>query len=172
MKRFLTWIEIALPPTLLVLLSLTPLEIALIRLVGCFAAVFLAMALMVISALQSQRFRRQMVVSFALVVSITVFNWPLRVAYGFSRPAFDQVTEQVMAGETIETPRRIGWFRVERVEAPGPAPNGIDQHGLRLWTGVHPAGNTGFVKSSPDDLRFNLWSHFKLDETWQFIAED
>lgn len=173
MKRFLIWGAIALPPTLLILLSLKPLEINSIRLVGCFAAVFLAMALMVISALQSpKRFRRQMAVSLALVASITVFNWPLRVAYIFSRPAFDQVTEQVMAGETIETPQRIGWFRVERVEAPGPAPNGIDQHGLRLWTGVHPAGNTGFVKSSPDDLRFNLWSHFKLDDTWQFIAED
>ena len=172
MKRFLTWSAIALPPTLLVLLSLKPLEIGLIRLVGCFAAVFLAMALMVISALQSQRFRRQMVVSFALVVSITVFNWPLRVAYGFSRPAFDQVTEQVMAGETIETPRRVGWFRIKHIEAPGPAANGIDYHGLRLWTSVHPYGNTGFVQASPDNLRFNLWSHFKLDETWQFIAED
>ncbi|MBE9067620.1 hypothetical protein IQ260_13230 [Leptolyngbya cf. ectocarpi LEGE 11479] len=172
MKRFLTWSAIALPPALLVLLSLKPLEINSIRLVGCLAAVFLAVALMVISGLRSQRFRRQVALSFVLVASITVFNWPLRVAYGFSRPAFDQVTQQVMAGDTIETPRRIGWFRIERVEAPGPAANGIDNHGLRLWTGIHPNGNTGFVKASPDNLRFNLWSHFKLDETWQFIAED
>ena len=77
-----------------------------------------------------------------------------------------------MAGEAVETPRRVGMFRVERIEAPGPAANGIDYHGLRLWTGLHPAGNTGFVKASPDNLRFNLWSHFSLDETWQFIAED
>ena len=173
MKRFLTWSAIALPPTLLILLSLKPLEINSIRLLGCLAAVFLALALMVISTLQSQkRFRRQAIASLALVVSITIFNWPLRIAYRFSRPAFDRVTEQVMAGETIETPRRIGWFRVERVEAPGLAANGIDHHGLRLWTGVYPNGNTGFVQASPDNLRFNLWSHFKLDNTWQFIAED
>ena len=173
MKRFLTWSTISLPPTLLILLSLKPLEINSIRLIGCLAAVFLAVALMVIPTLRSQkRFRRQVVASLVLVVSITVLNWPLRAAYTFSRPAFDQVTQQVTAGETIKTPQRIGWFRIQRIEAPGPAANGIDYHGLRLWTGVHPNGNTGFVQASPDNLRFNLWSHFKLDETWQFIAED
>ncbi|MEO1295938.1 MAG: hypothetical protein AAFW75_09060 [Cyanobacteria bacterium J06636_16] len=131
------------------------------------------MALIVIPALKSQkRFRRQAAVSLIMVISIVAFNWPLRVAYAFSRPAFDRVAEQVMTGETIETPQRIGWFRIKHIDAPGPAANGIDYHGLRLWTGVHPSGNTGFVQASPDDLRFNLWSHFRLDETWQFIAED
>lgn len=78
----------------------------------------------------------------------------------------------MMTGETIETPQRIGWFLIKRIDAPGSAANGIDYQGLRLWTGVYPSGNTGFVKASPDDLQFNLWSHFRLDETWQFIAED
>ena len=173
MKRFLIWSAIALPPALLILLSLKPLEINSIRLIGCFAAVFLIMALTVIPALRSQkRFRQPVALSLALVTSITIFNWPLKVAYTFSRPAFDQLGQRVIAGEMIKTPRRIGWFRVERVEAPGPAPNGIDEHGLRLWTGIHANGNTGFVKASPDELRFNLWSHLKLDETWQFISED
>ena len=176
MKRFLAWSIITLPSTLLILLSLKPLEIFSIRFFGLFAAVFLAAlttALMVIPALRSQkRFRRQAAVSLVMVVSIIAFNWPLRIAYAFSRPAFNQVAEQVMTGETIETPRRIGLFRVERIDAPGPAANGIDHHGLRLWTGVHPNGNTGFVKANPDTLRFNLWSHFRFDDTWQFIAED
>ncbi|MGD1857637.1 MAG: hypothetical protein ACFB2W_25660 [Leptolyngbyaceae cyanobacterium] len=173
MKRFMIWSAIALRPTLLILLALKPLEINSIRLFGCLAAVFLMAALIVIFALKSpKRFQRQAAASLAIVVSIIVFNWPLRIAYAFSRPAFDQVTEQVMAGETIETPRRVGWFRIKHIEAPGPAANGIDYHGLRLWTSVHPYGNTGFVQASPDNLRFNLWSHFKLDETWQFIAED
>ena len=176
MKRFLVWSTATLPPTLLILLSLKPLEIVSLRLVGFFAAVFLAsliVALMALPALESQkRFRRQVALSFALVVSIVLFNWPLRMAYAFSRPAFDQVTAQVMAGETMETPQRIGWFRIERVDAPGTAANGIDHQELRLWTNVHPYGNTGFVQASPDNLRFNLWSHFKLDDTWQFISED
>ena len=103
-----------------------------------------------------------------MVVSIIAFNWPLRAAYAFSRPAFDQVSQQMSAGETIESPQRIGWFRIERVEAPG----GTDYQGLQLWTSVHPNGNTGFVQSAPDQLPFNLWSHFRLDETWQFISED
>ncbi|MEM7796385.1 MAG: hypothetical protein AAF579_18280 [Cyanobacteria bacterium P01_C01_bin.118] len=173
MKRFLTWSTIALPPVLLLLLSLKPLEIHSIRLAGIFAVVFLLMALMVMPTLRSQkRLRQQTTAALAIVVSIIVFNWPLRVAYGFSRPAFDQVTEQVMASETLKTPRRIGWFKIKRIEAPGNAPNGIDYQGLRLWTDIHPSGKTGFVQSSPDNLRFNLWSHFKLDETWQFISED
>ncbi|EKU98560.1 hypothetical protein Lepto7375DRAFT_7858 [Leptolyngbya sp. PCC 7375] len=176
MKRFLVWSMVALPPTLLILLSLKPLEIHSIRFFGFFATVFLSiliMALRVIPDLQSQkRFRRQTAVSLIMVVSIIVFNWPLKIAYGFSRPAFNQVAEQVMTGETLETPRRIGWFRIERIEAPGPAANGIDYQGLRLWTSLHPNGNTGFVQASPDNLKFNLWSHFRLDKTWQFIAED
>ena len=176
MKRFLVWSAIALPPTLLILLSLIPLEINALRLLGCLAVIFpavLMVALLAVPDLRSQkRFQRQAAVSLVLVVSVIVFNWPLRVAYAFSRPAFEQVAEQVMAGETLTTPRRIGWFRVQRIEAPGFAANGIAFQGLRLWTGIHPHGNSGFVRSSPDDLRFNLWSHFKLDETWQFIAED
>ncbi|MEL6401876.1 MAG: hypothetical protein AAFR26_22810 [Cyanobacteria bacterium J06626_4] len=176
MKRFLVWSAIALPPTLLILLSLKPLEIIALWLLGGLAAAFLTvviMALLTLPTLRTQkRFQRQAVVSLVIVVSIMMSNWPLRIAYAFSRPAFDQVAEQVMVGETPTTPRRIGWFRVARIEAPGSAANEIDYHGLRLWTGIHPHGNSGFVRSSPDDLRFNLWSHFKLDETWQFIAED
>ena len=176
MKRFLAWSAIVLPPTLLSLLSLKPLEIVSLRLLGFFAAVFLAaimVTLMVTPALKSRkRFRRQVVASLIMVVSIIAFNWPLRAAYAVSRPAFDQVAQQVSSGETIETPQRIGWFRIERVDAPGLAANGIEHQGLRLWTDVHPAGNTGFVQSDSDNLYFNLWSHFSLDETWQFISED
>jgi len=94
------------------------------------------------------------------------------MAYAFSRPAFEQVAQQVAAGESVKAPRRIGLFRIERVDAPGLAANGIESQGLRLWTTVQPSGNTGFVKASPDNLTFNLWSHFSLDETWQFISED
>ena len=176
MKRFLTWSTIVLPPTLLILLSLKPLEIVSIRFFGFVAAAFLAvfiMALTVIPILQSQkRFRRQVAASLIMVVSITVFNWPLRIAYAFSRPAFDRVAEQVMARETIETPRRIGWFRIERIDVSGSATNDIGYEAPCLWTDIHPYGNTGFVQAIPNNLRFNLWSHFRLDETWQFIAED
>ena len=119
-----------------------------------------------------KRFRQLTVASLMVVASIVVFNWPLKAACSLSRPAFDHVVEQVQSGETLSTPRRVGWFRIQLIEAPGPAENKIDEHGLRLWTNLHPNGKTGFVQSSPDDLRFNLWSHFKLDDAWQFISED
>lgn len=176
MKRLLVWSTILVPPTFLILLSLKPLGINSLRLVSFLAAtclVALILALMTVPSLESRkRFRRQAAISLVTVVSIAALNWLLRMAYAFSRPAFEQVAAQVKAGEAIDTPRRIGWFNIERVEAPGPAANGINYHGLRLWTNIHPNGNTGFVQSSPDNLRFNLWSHFRLDETWQFISED
>lgn len=176
MKQFLAWSTIALPPTFLILLSIKPLEIISLRLLGCLAVLFLAIIIAILivrPTLRSQKhFRRKAIASLMVVISIVLFNWPLKIAYAFSRPAFNQVAEQVMVGEIPTTPRRIGWFRIEGVEAPSFAANGIDRQGLRLWTGLHTNGNTGFVQASPGNLKFNLWSHFKLDDTWQFIAED
>ena len=173
MKRFLVWCVIATPPVLLILLSLKPLEIFSLYFFGFLAIILLSMLMMAVPALRSQdRLGRPMIASLLIVAFIIAFHWPLRMAYAFSLPALEQVAQQVTTGEVVKAPRRIGLFRIERVEAPGPAANGVDHHGLRLWTTVHPYGNTGFVKASPDDLKFNLWSHFKLDETWQFISED
>ncbi|MEM1241916.1 MAG: hypothetical protein AAGI45_18950 [Cyanobacteria bacterium P01_H01_bin.26] len=176
MKRLLAWTAVLLPPTLLIVLALKPLEINSLRLIGLFFSVALSILLWVQMAApvseSKKRFRQLTAVSLITVASIVAFNWPLQAAYSLSRPAFDQVAEQVESGKTLSTPRRVGWFRIQRIEAAGLADNQIDEHGLRLWTNLHPSGKTGFVQSSPDDLRFNLWSHFRLDETWQFISED
>ncbi|MEO0755466.1 MAG: hypothetical protein AAFY78_01185 [Cyanobacteria bacterium J06648_16] len=176
MKRFLLWVAISLPPTLMVVFSLAPFDIFAIWLFGGLAAAFLCVlitALSLIPVIGSQkRCRPQATAALLIVVSIILFNWPLRIGYTFSRPAFNRVAEQVMAGDIPETPRRIGWFRIEGIELPEElfyyAEDGI----VCLWTDVHPYGNTGFVQTSPNNLPFNLWSHFRLDNTWQFIAED
>lgn len=176
MKRFMTWAAILLPPTLLILLAVKPLEITSLRLIGLLFSVLLGILLwMQIATPVSEakrRFRQLTVVSLITVVSIVAFNWPLQAAYSLSRPAFEQVAEQVESGKTLSTPRRVGWFHIQQIEASGPAENQIEQHGVRLWTNLHPNGKTGFVQSNPEDMRFNLWSHFKLDGTWQFISED
>ena len=176
MQRFFLWGAIAIPPTVMVILSLAPFDIFAIWFFSVVAAAFLLFllaALLGLPLLASQkRYWRQAGAALLVVLSIAVFNWPLRIGYAFSRPAFNQVAAQVMAGEMPETPRRVGWFRIEGVALPEDlfyyAEDGI----VCLWTNVHPYGNTGFVQTSPDNLPFNLWSHFKLDNTWQFISED
>ncbi len=176
MKRFLLWVVIALPPTLMVVFSLVPFDIVAIWFFSILAIAFLLvakLALRFIPVLQSQRrFQHTATISLLIVVSIMVFNWPLRIGYAFSRPAFNQVAAQVMAGEMPETPRRIGLFQIEAIDAPESVTNVLGREVVCFWTDVHPFGNTGFVQHGPDNLPFNIWSHFKLDNTWQFIAED
>ena len=176
MKRLLAWIAVSLPPTLLILLALKSLEVNSLRFIGLLFFVALSILLWVQMATPAteskKRFRQLTVASLITVASIVAFNWPLKAAYSLSRPAFNHVAEQVESGKTLSTPRRVGWFRIQQIEAPGPAENQIDEHGLRLWTNLHPNGKTGFVQSRPDDLSFNLWSYFRLDDTWQFISED
>lgn len=176
MKRFFLWVAIAVPPTLMVVLSLAPFDILVLWLFGIVVLLFLALlmvALSFISALRPlKRMRRQATVALLLVLSVTVFNWPLRVGYAFSKPAFELVAEQVKAGYIPETPRRVGWFLIEDIDAPNYVTNIIGHDVVCLWTHVHPYGNTGFVQHGPENLPFNIWTHFQLDNTWQFIAED
>lgn len=176
MKRFCLWVAISIHPTLAVVFSLAPLDIFLIWFYGAFAATVLFCLIATLSFIPVlkpyQRSRRPAIAALLIVFSVTVFNWPLRIGYAFSRPAFNEIAARVTAGETITTPRRVGWFHIEAITLPEHlfyyAEDGI----VCLWTEVHPHGNTGFVQTSPDNLPFNLWSHFKLDNTWQFIAED
>ncbi|MEO1591700.1 MAG: hypothetical protein AAFU71_10460 [Cyanobacteria bacterium J06632_22] len=176
MKRFLLWALIVVPPTLIFVQSLAPADIAYIWLFGGIATVFLLCliaALSLIPVLAAQRrFRRPATVAIALILSIMVFHWPLRLAYAFSRPAFNQIAAQVTAGETIATPQRVGWFWIEEIALPEHLFSYAEDGIVCLWTGVHPFGNTGFVQTTSDNLPFNLWTHLKLDNTWQFIAED
>jgi len=175
-QKVIVWVAIALPPTLMVVLSLAPFDIAAIWFFGVLALSFLLLllaALRWVPALRPQkRLWRQATAAMLLVVSIMVFNWPLRIGYAFSKPAFNQVAEQVKAGNIPDTPRRVGWFLIEEIDAPNYVINIIGHDVVCLWTDVHPFGNTGFVQHGPDNLPFNIWTHFKLDNTWQFIAED
>jgi hypothetical protein len=89
----------------------------------------------------------------------------LRAAYLLSRPTLDRVAEDVRAGQHVTRPTRVGLFTIVEAE--------VNRHGIVcLWVDPNPTGKTGFVQCGPDYVPFNLWSMVRLDDRWQFIAED
>ena len=101
----------------------------------------------------------------ALIASVAIWQWPLRVSYGSSRSGFDLLAQRVRAGEQLHMPQRVGLFTVRKAE--------VSRQGVVcLWTLPNPAGSTGFVHCGRDHVPFNLWSLVKLDDHWQFISED
>lgn len=105
------------------------------------------------------------VATVAIIVSVACTNWPMRVAHAGTRASFDRVAEQVRDGETFTKPFSIGPFRIVKAEV---SRNDV----VCLWTDADPSGPTGFVQCGPENPPFNIWSHTRLDDSWQFISED
>lgn len=101
----------------------------------------------------------------ALLASVALTQWPLRIAYSLSRPAFDTAAQLVREGKGLPLPQRIGFFTIQKAEV-------SHTDVVCLWTRPASSGNTGFVQCKRDYVPFNLWSVVKLDDGWQFIAED
>jgi hypothetical protein len=100
-----------------------------------------------------------------VIASVVTLHWPLRARYILSRPALDQLAQDVRAGKVFVGPRRIGLFTIVEAE--------VNRHGIVcLWIDANPTGKTGLVQCTPDYVPFNLWSMVNLDQRWQFIAED
>jgi len=160
--RYLISVAIAVPPMFAIVASLWPLEsIALF-----LACIVLGLATIVtFPFVRSYRLLFAEITSIAILLSVMTFNWPLHAAYVLSRPSFDRVAAEVRAGHPLEIPRRVGLFSIQKAEV---YHNGV----VCLWTDDDPAGPTGFVQHGAHDLPFNLWSHTRLDDSWQFIAED
>ena len=92
-------------------------------------------------------------------------SFPLRTGYYFSKRQMDRIASLLQAGEQVPCPCWAGIIRVKKAE--------LSQQQIPcLWTHPNPSGNTGFIKTSPAYIPFNLWSHTKIDEEWQFISED
>lgn len=103
--------------------------------------------------------------ALAVVISIALTNWPLRVAHRFSESSLNAIADRVQNGGHLDAPERAGAFVIAKAE--------ISSEGIvRLWTRVADRGNTGFVRTSADHLPINLWSRISLGDHWQFIAED
>lgn len=104
-------------------------------------------------------------ISLALIVSVFTTHWPLKAHYHLVKGRLNRIADRVEAKEPVSLPCQVGLFRIKKAEVYG---NGI----TCLWTGDNPAGHAGFVRTSPDKVRFNLWAMVQLDNDWQFIKED
>lgn len=140
------------------------------RVLVIMTCVIAAMVIVVSGALllNSQRILGSIpspVIALAVVVSIALTNWPLRVAHRLSESSLNAIADRIRDGGHLDAPERAGAFLIAKAEV---SPEGM----VRLWTRVADGGNTGFVRTSADHLPINLWSRISLGDHWQFIAED
>jgi hypothetical protein len=98
------------------------------------------------------------------IASIARWHWPLRLSFLASESSLEEMATATRGGESLAD-KRIGLFRIHRAEV---GPHGI----VCLWLDLDPAGRTGLVQTSPEDLPFNLWSAISLSDRWQLISED
>ena len=101
----------------------------------------------------------------AVILSIATSNWPLMAAFNSSRHELERIAKEVRSGNAPSSTVTAGFFRIRKAEV---AYNGV----VCLWTNPNSSGNSGFVRFPRDNPPFNLWSHFRLDDNWQFITED
>jgi hypothetical protein len=103
----------------------------------------------------------------AVVVSVPITNWPVRVAFQMSRQSLEELATEIDGGGVRPEAGWRGAFYVARAEREH---NGI----VCLWLSVGGAGNTGFVRCARQvaPRRFNLFSLESMDEDWQLIWED
>ena len=174
--RGIGWGAIAAPPSLIIVLSLLPADQLILWLYGSVLGLCSLTALLftVVQAHRSQsgprwkKSRQRATLAFCLVVSVLSLNWPMRLAFILSRPALNQAAQQLLAGDPVATPRRIGLFRIAAAELfQNPSkPEQIPS----LWTDLGSGGDLmGFVQSGPGKPPFIMWSHMRLDRDWQFI---
>ena len=142
--------------------SLRPLEPFLLG----YVCVIVALAIVsLLSFTQSRPHFYFGVLTVGILISIAATNWPMRIAYVASSSSFERAASQILGGQKISTPCMVGAFRIAKAE--------VHYNGkVCFWTDCNPAGRTGFVQCGPVDPPFNLWSHTKLNNSWQFISED
>ena len=169
MKKPILWIYAALPAVVLIL-GATGAETLLVSLSGILG-VIVAGPIYVLW-LHRRHSRRLAAVAACVLIASAIANaslelssFPLRMGYRLSKTQMDEVATSLRAGETVSTPCWVGLIRVKKAE--------LSWRGIPcLWTHPHPDGNNGFVQTPPSDIPFNLWSHTKIDDKWQFISED
>lgn len=176
--RLLVWGAISLPPILCILLSLLPADLLMLWIYGAvfwlFSLVILLLSILPVwrsrSGAQWRRVRKRAAIAFCIVVSVIAFNWPMRIAFVLSRPALNQAAQQLLAGDPVPTPRRIGLFRIEAAEL-SRGMMGNDQIPALWtdWTSPPSGDHMGFVQSGAGKPPFIMWSHMRLDGDWQFI---
>lgn len=110
-----------------------------------------------------------LLVATLIPIGIAYTDYPLKLAFRFVAPRFDEIANQVSTGAGVPpTPFQIGIFQITEVGVRG------KEHVPYFRTyGETNAGfdMVGFVRH-PLGHGFNLWSSITLNDHWAFIAED
>ncbi len=98
-------------------------------------------------------------------VVLSCSHWPLKLAFHFYEDEFEAIARSLENGEVLQTPTRVGPFRIQEVgrRSDGAVPY-LDVRGRK-------GEIVGFVRH-PLGEGFNLWSCITLTDNWSFIAED
>jgi hypothetical protein len=89
----------------------------------------------------------------------------MQAVFEISKPQLQELAQRVENGEEISTPQFVGVYRVKKIER---KPYGA----ICFWTDLTPSGYTGIVKCPDNELKFNIWSHHQLENSWHLISED
>lgn len=98
-----------------------------------------------------------------IVASIVDTQWPLRVAFHFAETDCDRIADELLAGQPVHLPARVGVFRIEECEV-------RSDHIACLWTTRDPSGRRGFIR--PASAELSPWWGDALDSRWQAVVED
>lgn len=115
--------------------------------------------------------RRRLVmtlVCIALIVSVAMTMWPLRVTFYLSQPALERLAARVEAGDALTFPQRAGLFQVWRAER--------GANTSFLWLDPDRSYGVGFLHTTgkgrlPNAL-MGLCGSRTLSEGWEFRWND
>jgi hypothetical protein len=82
--------------------------------------------------------------AFLPIVTVGIM-WPLRIAFIATRPALERLADQVVAGQSVTFPQRVGPFRLVKAAVDPVSGN------VALMTDSNPNGPKGFVRVRPAD---------------------
>ena len=131
------------------------------------ALLFILLVIMLPWVPLSRRFRIIGVVLLTLYISIVWADWPLCINFAFHRSAMNNLADQVIAGQTVNTPQQVGMFKFHSVQQ---LSNG--NVGFQLTGGL--GGGIFLIRVTPDSQR--VWKgenwETNLGGGWYHVQEE
>tara|TARA_R110000850_G_scaffold42454_28_gene108982 strand:+ start:304 stop:801 length:498 start_codon:yes stop_codon:yes gene_type:complete len=103
-------------------------------------------------------------VGTAMIVLVAVTQFPLRMTFALSETALQRLAAEVVEQGPLTEPAQAGLFTIAKASV---HPNGS----VFLMTDPDPSGPAGFVYQYTGS-GYNIWSEYRIDDSWHFIALD
>jgi len=105
---------------------------------------------------------RAMTISVVFVASIGYSNWPLQIAFRFSKNEFERVENTFTTDQ--KSPSAVGFFQILKVAK-------LSNGSLFFKTDESEIGATGFIKDL-DMKSVAIWSSMDLGNGWKLVVEE